>query len=71
MGVEVGWGSWAGGISDSGKLGVWVGVGVGAGGVWRRVVVCAARRPVWGVHGLSVRISYLILSPRASLARPR
>ena len=33
---------------------------MGAGGVWRRVVVCAARRPVWVVHGLSVLFSYLI-----------
>ena len=41
-------------------MGVWVGVGVGAGGVWRRVVVCAARRPVQVVHGLSVLFSYLI-----------
>ena len=29
--------------------------GVGAGGVWRRVVVCAVRRPVWVVHGFSVQ----------------
>ena len=37
---------------------------MGAGGVWRRVVVCAARRPVWVVRGLSVLFSYLIfLSP--------
>ena len=27
-----------------------------------RVVVCAARRPVWGVHGLSVLFCYLLLS---------
>ena len=46
MGVEVGRRSRAGGIRDSGKVGVWVGMGVGAGGVWRRVVVCAARRAV-------------------------
>ena len=44
------------------EVGVWVGVGVGAGGVWRRVVVCAARRPVRVVHGLSVLFSYLVLS---------
>ena len=60
--MEVGWRSRAGGIRDSGKVGVWVGVGVGAGGVWRRVVVCAARRPVWVVQRLSVLFSYLILS---------
>ena len=57
-----------------------MGVGVGAGGVWRRVVVCAARRPVRLVHGLSVLFSYLILSgarsgtrvaPRWRLAKPR
>ena len=73
--MEVGWRSRAGGIRDSGKVGVWVGVGVGAGGVWRRVVVCAARRPVWVVHGLSVLFSYLILSyparSRGRGARPR
>ena len=38
----------------------------GRGGVWWRVVVCAARRPVRVVHGLSVRVFlrliYLILS---------
>ena len=50
-----------GGINKDGTQ-VGAGVGVGAGGVWRRVVVCAARRPVRVVHGLSVLLSYLILS---------
>ena len=50
-----------GGLGIAARWG-WVGVGVGAGGVWRRVVVCAARRPVRVVHGLSVLFSYLILS---------
>ena len=79
----MGWRSRAGGIRDSGKVGVWVGVGrVGAGGVWRRVVVCAARRAVWVVHGLSVlfsyvltpslytMLSYLIRTPVATTAHP-
>ena len=69
--MEVGWRSRAGGIRDSGKGGVGMGGGAGAGGVWRRVVVGAARRPVWVVHGLSVLFSYLILScPPPVLADP-
>ena len=38
------------------------GASLGAGGVGRRVVLCAARRPVRVVHGLSVLFSSIILS---------